>query len=67
MKDKTKKAKVTIKNFFENLIHVLRRPDMIILPGNLSFFFVLAIIPSLSLISYGASILNLSVDYLYEL
>ncbi len=39
---------------------------MIILPGNLSFSFVLALIPTLSLISYGASILNLSVDYLYD-
>ena len=66
MKKRIRNAKITIKDFFNNIIKVLRRPDMVILPGNLSFFFVLAIIPSLSLISYGASILNLSVDYLYN-
>ena len=66
MKKRIKNAKLKIKDFFHNIIKVLRRPDMVILPGNLSFFFVLAIIPSLSLISYGASILNLSVDFLYN-
>lgn len=60
------KAKTSVKDFFKNFIKVLRRPDMVVLPGNLSFFFVLAIIPIFSLISYGASILNLSVDFLYN-
>lgn len=66
MKVKLKKAKKTIKEFFNNFFKVLRRRDMVILPGNLSFYFVLAIIPVLSIISYGASILNLSVDYVYD-
>ena len=60
------KAKRTIKEFWRDFLKVLRRPDMILLPGNLSFFFVLAIIPTFSLISYGASLLNLSVDFLYN-
>jgi len=66
VKKKIDKAKYTIKDFYENFIKVLRRSDMILLPGNLSFFFVLAIIPTLGLISYGASILNLSTDVLYD-
>ncbi len=66
MKKRINNAKLTIKDFFRNIIKVLRRPDMVILPGNLSFFFVLAIIPCVSLISYGASVLNLSADYLYD-
>jgi len=59
-------AKNTIKDFFDNFFKVLRRRDMVLLPGTLSFFFVLAIIPTLSLISYSASILNLSTDLLYN-
>lgn len=59
-------AKKTIKDFFANFFRVLRRPEMVVLPGNLAFFFVLAIIPSLGLISYAASILNLSTDFLYN-
>lgn len=66
MKKRIDKAKYTIKDFLDNFIKVLRRPDMVLLPGNLSFFFVLAIIPTLGLISYGASILNLSTDFLYD-
>lgn len=66
MKSRMNKAKTSVKDFFKNFIKVLRRPDMVVLPGNLSFFFVLAIIPIFSLISYGASILNLSVDFLYN-
>lgn len=66
MSNKVMKAKHTIKDFFKNFLEVLRRPEMIVLPGNLSFFFVLAIIPLFSIISYGASILNLSVDFLYD-
>ena len=66
MKKRIDQAKYTIKDFFENFIKVLRRPDMVLLPGNLSFFFVLAIIPMFGLISYGASFLNLSTDVLYD-
>lgn len=66
MKKRLNNAKDTIKDFFENFIKVLRRRDMVLLPGTLSFFFVLAIIPTLGLISYAASILNLSTDILYD-
>ncbi len=59
-------AKNSIKDFFNNFFRVLRRPEMVVLPGNLAFFFVLAIIPSLGLISYAAGILNLSTDFLYN-
>lgn len=39
---------------------------MAILPGQLAFFFVLAIVPTITLISYGASLLNLSTDVIYD-
>lgn len=38
---------------------------MTILPGQLAFFFVLAIVPTITLITYGASLLHLSTDMLY--
>lgn len=64
--EKIGNAKNSVKDFFNNFFRVLRRPEMVVLPGNLAFFFVLAIIPSLGLISYAASILNLSTDFLYN-
>ena len=66
MKSKVTLAKTKIKDFFRNFKKVLRRSDMVVLPGNLAFFLVLAVIPSLGLISYAASVLNLSVDFLYD-
>jgi membrane protein len=66
VKKRIDKAKTSIKDFFANFKMVVRRPDMVVLPGNLAFYFFLAIIPIIALISYGASILNLSTDYLYN-
>lgn len=66
MKNRVNKARGTIKEFFKNFYKVLRRNDMVILPGNLAFYFVLAIIPSLTILSYGASVLNLSTDVIYD-
>ena len=37
------------KDFWEDFKKVLNRPDMIILPGQLAFFFVLAIVPTITL------------------
>ena len=61
-----KKLKNELKEFFDNCIKVLKRPDMAILPGQLAFFFVLAIVPTITIISYGASALNLSTDVIFE-
>lgn len=59
------RVKVSVKQFFEYFMKVLKRPDIILLPGNLAFFFVLAIVPSIGLISYVASNLNLSTNYIF--
>ena len=61
-----KKLRNELKEFFDNFIKVLKRPDMAILPGQLAFFFVLAIVPTITIISYGASALNLSTDVIFE-
>ncbi len=66
VKNEISHAKSSVKDFFSNFYRVLRRPEMIVLPGNLAFFFVLAIIPSLGLISFAAGLLNLSTDFIYN-
>lgn len=60
------KLKVNIKEFLDNFKKALLRPEMAILPGQLAFFFVLAIVPTITLISYGAALLNLSTDVIYD-
>lgn len=66
MKSRVKKIKYNIKDFIKNVYKVFRKPEMVILPGNIAFYICLAIIPILSLISYGASILNLSTSVIYD-
>lgn len=61
-----KKLKISLKDFFDNFKKVLSRPEMAILPGQLAFFFVLAIVPTITLISYGATLLNLSTDVIFD-
>ena len=56
--------KLKIKKFFSRVKKVITRPDMVMLPGQLAFFLVLAIIPTLTLFSYVASVLNLSLDFI---
>jgi len=58
--------KVRLKEFWQNFRSVLKRPEMAILPGQLAFFFVLSIVPTITIISYGASFLNLPIDFITE-
>jgi membrane protein len=57
-----KKVKEFVKNFFD----VMGQPEMLILPGQLAFFFILSVVPIFTLISYGATYLNLSIDFIIE-
>ena len=56
--------KARLKEFWQNFRSVLKRPEMAILPGQLAFFFVLSIVPTITIISYGASFLNLPIDFI---
>ncbi len=60
------KIKKRVKNFIDNFMTVITRPEMAILPGQLAYFFVLAVIPTLTLVSLGAAVLNLSTDVIHE-
>lgn len=63
MKSKFKK---NFKEFKENFFKVLKRSEMAILPGQLAFYFVLAIVPTITLISYGAAAINVSTDIIFD-
>jgi len=48
----------------KRLWKILIRPEMLVLPGQLAFFLLLAIVPTITLIVYGVSLFNVSVDFL---
>ncbi len=55
-----------LKNFLNNVYVVIKRPEMLLLPGQLAFFFILSVVPILTIISYGSTILNLPVDIIFN-
>lgn len=50
------------KEIFNDLLAIVKKPEMRILPGQLAFFFVLSIIPILAIIIIVGSSLSLSSD-----
>lgn len=60
------KIKKRIQDFWQRLWKILSRNDMLILPGQLAFFLVLAIVPTITLIIYFASLFNVSIDFMRD-
>lgn len=52
------------KEFLKKVYNVITRPEMTVLPGQLAFFFVLSVVPIVTLITYGASFLHLPLDFI---
>lgn len=53
-----------MKDAINRLWKILARPEMLILPGQLAFFLLLAIVPMFTLILYGVSLFNVSFDFI---
>ena len=56
--------KKRIKRFVRDVWSLIRLPEMTMLPGSLAFFFVLSVVPTITIIAYGAAFFNLSMDYI---
>lgn len=53
-----------IKNFIKKIYHLLIRPELKILPGNIAFFIVLSVIPIITLIGIISSAVSIPVSSL---
>ncbi len=54
--------KQRVKNILTKLYNIIRKTEMLILPGNLAFFLVLSVFPIIILIGLIASTFSLSLD-----
>ena len=54
------------RRFYDKLLNVLKQPEMLILPGQLAFFFILSFVPILTIISYFTVSFNLSINVITE-
>ena len=64
MKKKVYSLKIRFKSFLKKFIKTIKRPEMTILPGQLAFFFVLSVVPIVSLIAYFASYFHVSINFI---
>lgn len=55
------------KNFFQRFWDAFWRPEMLILPGQISFFIFLSMVPTITLIGYACSYLKVSTDIVQPL
>lgn len=62
MKKKINNAFVRFKHYILNVIKILQKPEMAVLPGQIAFSMILSIVPIVTLIGYGASYFNISMD-----
>ncbi len=51
-----------ILRFIKRILIIIKKPEMAILPGQLAFFFVLSLVPAISLIGIIASLFSISID-----
>ena len=58
------KIKEKANHVGNKIIKILSRTEMLILPGQLAFFLLLAIVPTVTLIAYVASFFHVSIDFL---
>ena len=61
-KPKPRKIQIKIQRFIKNVWEIFWRPEMSILPGQLAFFIILSLVPTITIIGYGASFFDISVD-----
>lgn len=55
-------TKSKTKNYFKRFWDAFWRPEMLVLPGQIAFFLFLSLVPTITLIGYTSSYLNLSND-----
>ena len=56
-----------IKNSIKRILKIIKRPEMVILPGNISFALILSIFPSIMILGYFITKLNISADAILNL
>lgn len=61
-----KKLNKKLKMFFNSVVKMMRKPVMSILPGQLSFFLLLSLIPMVLLIGLISSSFSISIDNIVE-
>lgn len=62
-----KKQTIKIKESFKRILKIIRKPEMVILPGNVAYSLILSIFPSLMVLGLVISFFHISLDEILTL
>ena len=62
-----KKTKNRLQKWLKRIIRIIKKPEMVILPGNISFALILSIFPTIMILGYIISLFNISTDSILNL
>lgn len=60
--DIKKNTKEAFISYIKKIVEILKKPEMGVLPGQLAFFMLLSLVPTITLIGYGAGFFNINMD-----
>lgn len=70
MKRKTdraiKKTKDSFINYIKEIWRIIKKPEVIVLPGQIAFFLLLSLVPIITLCGWGAGLFNINFDTIVE-
>lgn len=55
-----------IKDFFRNIYEIMKKPEMLTLPSTLAYYFVLSVVPIISILLLIAGSFNLSISFITD-
>ena len=58
----TKQTKDNLIQYFKKLISIIKKPEMGVLPGQIAFSMILSIVPIITLLGFGASMIGINMD-----
>lgn len=58
--------KEKIGDFFKNLFEIMKRPEMLTLPSTLAYYFVLSVVPIITILLLIAGSFNLSISFITD-
>lgn len=58
----TKQTKDNLFQYLKKLISIIKKPEMGVLPGEIAFSMILSIVPIITLLGFGASMIGINMD-----
>lgn len=66
-KNVIKKSIKQFKNYITKIIEIIKKPEMLSLPGEIAFFMLLSIVPIITFVGVGASLFNINMGTVIDM